>query len=192
MSPVTLRRPRSLAKHLLFALTVVLAAATLAVVASGGNSKSYADGANSPPECIEADNDNVIGSVSPTDAAAGVTVPAGNVVLGVCIKAGEPHSGPLGNGTFGPGPAFAPDGCFEVSGVGTQTVTVEDIGDCPAAGLSHIDVIFGPPPPNGTTPPNGTAPPNGTVPPPEVKQPPAPKVTPQAPAPVVAAARFTG
>jgi hypothetical protein len=156
MRLLTHRRPRSLAKYLLFGLAVVLAGATLAVVASGDNSKSYADGQGSPAECLGT-APNVIGSVSPADAAAGVEVPAGNVVTGVCIKAGNPHSGPLGNGTFGPGPDFAPDGCFEVVGVGTQEVTVTDIGDCPAAGLSHIDVLFGPPPPPTTGPPPTTA-----------------------------------
>ena len=183
MRPVTDSRPRSLAKYVLFALTVVLAAATLAVVASGDNSKSYADGQGSPAECLG--NGNVEGSVTPTGGEASFDVGAGNVVTGVCIKAGNPHSGPLVNGFYDANFNMVSEAnaCFEVAGVGTQVVTVTDVGDCPAAGLSHIDVIFGAAPP-----PNGTAPPNGTVPPPEVKQPPAP----QAPAPVRAAPVFTG
>jgi hypothetical protein len=187
MRPVTRRRPRSLAKYMLFGLTVVLAAATLAVVASADNSKLYADGAGSPPACD--DGPNVEGSVTGTDDSASFDVGAGNVVTGVCIKSGSTggHSGPLGNGSYSG--TFGPDGCYVVTGVGTQEVTVTRIGSGPECqAISHIDVLFGPPPPNGT------APPNGTVPPPEVKQPPAPQAParPSAPAPVVAGARFTG
>jgi hypothetical protein len=193
MGLLTHRRPQSLAKYMLFALTVVLAAATLAVVASGGNSKSYADGQGSPAECSGNPNenpnsDNVISSVSPADAAAGVEVPAGNVVLGVCIKAGNPHSGPLGDGFYDAdfNPVAPGEACFEVSGVGTQEVTVTDLaaGDCEGAGLSHIDVIFGPAPPPTTGPPPTTAGPPTTA-----AQPPAPGAPAAA---VVARPVFTG
>jgi len=66
---------------------------------------------------------------------------AGNIVSGVCIKSGEKmfggnqHSGVLVNGTY-------EDGCYKVSGIGTQTVKVERIGsgsDC--QGISHVDVV---------------------------------------------------
>src|SRR5918994_6363990 len=183
MRPVTHRRPRSLAKYLLFGLAVVLAGATLAVVASGDNSKSYADGAGSPAACLG--NGNVEGSVTPTGGVASFDVGAGNVVTGVCIKAGNPHSGPLVNGFYDANFNMVSEAnaCFEVAGVGTQVVTVTDVGDCPAAGLSHIDVLFGAaPPPTTGPPPNGTTP--TTV---KEQQPPAPKVTPTAPAPVRAA-----
>jgi hypothetical protein len=198
----THRRPRSFAKYVLFALTVVLAAATLAVVASGDNSKLYADGEGSPVACLTNPNQNPnaanVQSVSPAEAAAGVDVGAGFVVEGVCIRTGtEGHSGVLGNGTydgaFNPVAPDSDDACYVVEGVNTQEVTVTRIGEGPGCqDISHVDVIRkpAPPPPNGNgPPPNGNGPPpNGTVPPPEVKQPPAPK----APAPVRAAPVFTG
>jgi hypothetical protein len=174
---------------LLFGLTVVLAGATLAVVASGDNSKSYADGAGSPAACLG--NGNVEGSVTPTGGVASFDVGAGNVVTGVCIKAGNPHSGPLGNGFYDA--AFnmvsEANACFEVSGVGTQVVTVTDVGDCPAAGLSHIDVIFGAAPPPEQPPEQPPVQPPGEVTP----TPPAPGA-PGAPAAAAVTARpvFTG
>jgi hypothetical protein len=199
MSLSTHRRSRSLTKYVLFGLTVVLAAATLAVVASADNSDVYADGNDSPGECLgnpqqNPNADNVISSVSPADAAAGVEVPAGNVVTGVCIKTGQtPHSGPLGNGTYDgaftlvdPGSA---DACYVVEGVGTQEVTVTHVAenegpDC--QDISHIDVIFAPPNGDGP-PPNG----NGTT----TTTTPGQQVTPPPGAPariVVGAAPFTG
>jgi hypothetical protein len=189
MSLSTHHRPRWLAKHVLFGLTVVLAAATLAVVASGDNSKSYADGAGSPPECLD-NPPSVIGSVSPADAADGFDVGAGNIVTAVCLKAGQPHSDPLTvNGFYDANFNLLPSStgaCFEVAGVGTQEVTVTDIaapGTCQGAGLSHIDVIV------GVAPPPTTGPPPTTVAPPTTA---APKAVPTAPAPVRAAPVFTG
>jgi hypothetical protein len=98
-----------------------------------------------------------------------ITAPAGQVIVQVCVKAGSAQQGD--------GPEFTN---FD-PGV-TQTTISHSSGK----EISHYSVKYGPPP---GPPPNGTVPPpNGTVPPPEVKQPPAP----QAPAPVVAGARFTG
>jgi hypothetical protein len=181
----TYRLSRSLAIHVLFALTVALAAGTLAVVASSDSSNLYADGAGSTPACD--DGPNVDGSIGPPAVGTGDeishTVSGGNVVTGVCIKTGggaEGHSLPLGNGSFSG--TFGPDGCYVVSGVGTPTVTVTRIGtgsDCQE--LSHIDVLFGPPQPNGTTP---------TTTPPKQVTPPAPQAAP--PRIVVGAAPFTG
>lgn len=70
------------------------------------------------------------------------TAPSDNQITGVCIKSGEKmfggnqHSGSLGNGTH-------ENNCYRISGVGTQTVTVERVredNDC--QGLSHIDVFY--------------------------------------------------
>jgi hypothetical protein len=182
MGLLTYRRPQSLAKYMLFALTVVLAAATLAVVASGGNSKSYAEGQGSPPECEE--GPNVDAGITGTGDEISHTVSAGNVVTGVCIKTGqEGHSDPLANGTFdGAFNPVAPDSdaaCYVVEGVGTQEVTVTRVGDGPdCQDLSHIDVLFGPPPPPTTGAPPTTAAPK--------------EVAPSVPAPVRAAPVFTG
>ncbi len=101
--------------------------------------------------CTDADVPGIEGDpVASHDAGA-------DIVTDVCIKAGTNmfdggHSGKLGNGTF-------EDGCYQVSGVGTSTVTVERIGnDPPCQEISHIDVYTGPPAPTPTptaTPPAG-------------------------------------
>jgi hypothetical protein len=67
---------------------------------------------------------------------------SGNIVEGVCIKSGanmfgDKHSESLGNGTY-------ENGCYEVSGVGTTSVSVKrlkDSKDC--QGISHIDIYVG-------------------------------------------------
>jgi hypothetical protein len=100
----------------------------------GGSTPALADGEGSPSEC-DSDPGSVNGGVTGTDDLVTASAPSGNVVTGVCIKAGQLHTGPLANGTH-----FA---CYVVSGVGTQTVTVTRVGsgpDCQA--ISHIDVLF--------------------------------------------------
>ncbi|OGG04409.1 hypothetical protein A2Z33_05415 [Candidatus Gottesmanbacteria bacterium RBG_16_52_11] len=70
------------------------------------------------------------------------TAPLGQVVTGVCIKAGndmfgDGHSDTLGDGSY-------LSGCYTVSGIGTQTVSVKrefDSNTCKE--LSHIDVYTG-------------------------------------------------
>jgi hypothetical protein len=199
----THRRPRSLAKYLLFVLTVGLTAATLAVVTSADNSKVYADGEGSPVACLTNPTQNPnaanVQSVSPAAAAAGVDVGAGFVVQGVCIRTGTAgHSGVLGNGTFdgafNPVASGSADACYVVAGVGTQEVTVTRVGDGPdCQDISHVDVIRAPA--NGTTTttttttttPTTTTPTNGGPPPGEVTPPRA--VPPQI---VVGVAPFTG
>jgi hypothetical protein len=137
----------------------VLGAILLVVTLWGGGSTSaLADGEGSPAACN--DGPNVDGSISPaSDDLATHTVAAGNVVTGVCIKAGQVHTGPLANGTH-----FA---CYVVSGVGTQTVTVRRVGsgpDCQA--ISHIDVLFerATPTPIPTNTPQATATPTAVAP----------------------------
>lgn len=59
--------------------------------------------------------------------------PDGYIVSGVCIKSGQLHTGPLGNGV---------GACYTVAGVGTSEASVERTGqpgpDCQE--ISHIDV----------------------------------------------------
>jgi hypothetical protein len=102
-----------------------------------------------------------------------ITAPEGQVIVQVCLKAGSAEQG-LGPEFFN----FDP---------GVTTITLSHSS---GKEISHYSVDFAdapPPPPNGP-PPNGTTPTTTA----------APKVTPQAPArpsapaPVVAAARFTG
>jgi hypothetical protein len=124
----------------------VLGVVLLLVTFSSGPTPALGDGADSPPECLGT-NPNVDGSITGSDDLVEHMVDAGNVVTGVCIKSGQlDHTGPLQDGFYdGEGaPASEADACYEVSGVGTDTVTVERVGvpssDCQE--LSHIDVLF--------------------------------------------------
>jgi hypothetical protein len=124
----------------------------------GGSTPALADGEGSPAEC-DSDPGSVNGGVTGTDDLVTASAPSGNVVTGVCIKAGQLHTGPLANGTH-----FA---CYVVSGVGTQTVTVTRVGsgpDCQA--ISHIDVLFekATPTPTPTNTPQATATPTAVAP----------------------------
>lgn len=100
-----------------------------------------ADGQGSPAECLDT-TAGVTGSVNSTsDDLATFTAPTGEVVTGVCIKAGSFHSGVIS--TNGP----VAGTCFVVAGIGTPTVTVTrsgTAGEC--SGLSHIDVVTAPAP----------------------------------------------
>ncbi len=119
------------------AVAAMLAAALLL---PGQHSPASATGGG----CTDADVSGIEGDpVASHDAGA-------DIVTDVCIKSGTNmfsggHSGKLGNGTF-------EDGCYQVSGVGTSTVTVERIGEesSTCQMVSHIDVYTGPPTPTPT------------------------------------------
>lgn len=113
----------------------------------------------------ECENGNDINPVNSNLAT--YTAPNGQIVTGVCIKAGnkpfgDGHSDILTNGTYD-------NGCFTVSGVGTQTVTVVrnfDSNTC--QGISHIDVYVSSQPTNtptitATPTITGTITPSGTI-----------------------------
>jgi hypothetical protein len=128
----------------------VLGAILLASMWGGGSRLALADGAGSPAACDDTPG-SVEGSIAPASAdLATHSVDAGNIVTGVCIKSGAElgHTGPLQNGTYdGEGNAVAADSdevCYEVSGVGTDTVTVKRVGEAgpECQGISHIDVLF--------------------------------------------------
>lgn len=147
-----------------------LAAAAVLVVtlmAAGtlGTRQVEADGAGSPGECWHTGSKFHTAPQSPADFVVGDLGPgttynaaAGNTVEYVCIKAGNSHSEPLeANGYYNATYALvgAPDAdptptdaCFLVTGIGTSSVTVSQVGSCQAAGLSHYDVGV-----NGDTPP---------------------------------------
>jgi hypothetical protein len=94
-----------------------------------------ADGNGSPAAC-----QTPYGGTGTGDVMS-FTAPTGFIVTGVCIKSGvqqfdnEMHSDVLANGIFD-------NGCYMVSGVGSDKVTVEKVGNC--QDLSHIDVLIGP------------------------------------------------
>lgn len=136
----------------------------------------YATGEGSPIECLNptttlTDNQNLLT----------FTAPEGSIVDGVCIHSGNnmfggnQHSEVLSNGTY-------ENGCYTVSGVGTQTITVQRVGtpSPTCQGLSHVDVLDGPTPsPSPTPTPIPSASPTPT---------PTPDITPTAnptPTPVV-------
>lgn len=104
---------------------------------AGFSATTFADGNGSPAGCLN--GPSVEGNEDELTFNAG----SGNVVDGVCIKSGSnmfggnQHSNVLGNGTY-------ENGCYQVEGVGTQTVTVTRLLSGPSCqGLSHIDVIVG-------------------------------------------------
>ena len=116
--------------------------ALIVAVSSFGNFdlNVFADGNGSEAAC-----DNTDTTVDPSDNSS--TTPfvfnfdagTGNTVSGVCIKSGvnmfgDSHSGLLGNGTF-------ENGCYTISGVGTQflTVTRNNTGSS-CQGISHLDI----------------------------------------------------
>lgn len=136
-------------------LTVILVVELIMVLSFNNDKATYATGDGSPAEC---ENPNTKSEGSPDLLT--VTAPGSQTVSGVCIKSGTnmfggtSHSGLLDNGTF-------ETGCYSVSGVGTNTVTVTRIGnDSPTCqGLSHIDVFFSPeasPTPTPTPTPTST------------------------------------
>lgn len=123
-------------------LTVIaLFIASFMVIAGLSTSKVSADGSGSPVECLDT-TDNVLGSKTGTSDEVIVNVGDGKEVTGVCIKSGEnmflpdKHSDVLGDGTY-------ENGCYTVSGVGTQEVkVVRNFESRYCQGISHIDVVF--------------------------------------------------
>jgi hypothetical protein len=103
--------------------------------------RAQADGSGSPTGCLGT-TEGVEGSIGATGGGsqATFTVESDEVITGVCIASGTMfggtgHSAVLGNGTV--------EECYEVTGVGTQTVTVtrgEESPEC--QDISHIDVVF--------------------------------------------------
>ena len=85
-----------------------------------------------------------------------LTAPAGQVITTVAIKAGTACITFTSDGTVG---------CYTVSGIGTDTVTVIRSGSGPTCKeISHIEFITGagPPPPTTTTTPTTTTAPTTT------------------------------
>jgi hypothetical protein len=125
----------------------LLGVVLLLVTFNGGPTPVLGDGEGSPAACDD-EPGSVDGSVGMGGAGDSVThdVGDGNIATGVCIKAGQLHTGPLENGFYdGEGNSVAEaNACYEVEGVGTQEVTVTRVGaEGPACqDISHIDVLF--------------------------------------------------
>ena len=118
--------------------TVLVIIATLSLVLSFfafNVQPTFADGAGSPAECLDT-TEGITGSVGTgNDDERSFTASSNEIVTGVCIKAGAGHSDLItADGIY-------ENGCYEVEGIGTQTVTVTRLiagPDCP--GISHLDV----------------------------------------------------
>ena len=118
--------------------TVLVIIATLSLVLSFfafNVQPTFADGAESPAECLDT-TEGITGSVGTgNDDERAFTASSNEIVTGVCIKAGAGHSDLItADGIY-------ENGCYEVEGIGTQTVTVTRLiagPDCP--GISHLDV----------------------------------------------------
>jgi hypothetical protein len=103
---------------------------------------AFADGNDSPAECLNGPTDNT--GNDPTIINAGF----GNKVIKICIKDGNmafddpnnpgnliQHSQPITvDGIYGA------NNCYDVSGIGTQTVTVDWI--CTNMAISHVDYMI--------------------------------------------------
>lgn len=129
----------------------MLTASVLLFVQAALPMVALADGNGSTDECKD-QTTNVIGGVEGTANTITKDVGAGKVATGVCIKSGDnmfgetKHSTALVNGTYS---GLSEDGgseepaCYTVTGVGTQTVTVQRVTESDTCqGLSHIDVIY--------------------------------------------------
>jgi len=100
----------------------------------------FADGDDSPAGCKGGPTDNSGGD---TMLDAGV----GNIIPTICIKSGETsfgllkHSGEINaDGTYGDGDA--PNTCYDVSGLGTQMVSVTFTDDAGCHDISHVDYFI--------------------------------------------------
>jgi len=116
-------------------LGLLPAAALLFGLAAGLNAMNEqqvrADGFGSPAECMTGLKDSSDSNLVVLDAGSG------KVIDFVCIKAGQLHTGPLGNG-FHAGASLSD--CYEVTGVGSPTVTIKRHLSGPGCqGISHID-----------------------------------------------------
>jgi len=100
---------------------------------------AFADGNDSPPECLGGLKDDTGG---PTTIDVGV----GNTITGICIKSGNEafdewkHSGLITeDGTVGDG--YISNDCFMIVGIGTKTVIVTETGNVDCNAISHVDYI---------------------------------------------------
>jgi len=109
---------------------------------------AFSDGANSPAACLST-NSNVFSNNAGTFDAG-----AGNLITAVCIKTGLGGQGSpsFANGLDHSNPIlFGPvivgvdniNGCYQVSAIPAQVVTVTDINNADCMAQSHVDFIVG-------------------------------------------------
>ena len=121
-------------------ITIVICSVLLLGPASASQF-AFADGADSPPECDVGPTDNT--GNDPTIINAG----AGNKVIKICIKDGnDAFEHPPGSGNWlkhsqpiTVDGVYGANDCYDVSGLQTQTVTVDWI--CQSMAISHVDFM---------------------------------------------------
>ncbi len=104
----------------------------------------FADGDDSPAACDTAINVDAEDAGQSEDEVS-YEAASGEIVTGLCIKSGNDAFGPdnkhsdliTADGTVG-------FGCYTVTGIGTDSVSVTKLDSDNCHGISHIDVVTGP------------------------------------------------
>ena len=104
----------------------------------------FADGDDSPAACDTAINVDAEDAGQSEDEVT-YEAPAGEIVTGLCIKSGNDAFGPdnkhsdliTADGTVG-------FGCYTVTGIGTDSVSVTKLDSDNCKGISHVDIVTGP------------------------------------------------
>jgi len=98
---------------------------------------AFADGKDSPAECLDGLKDDTGGSTT-------IDVGAGNMITGICIKSGNEafeewkHSGLITeDGTVGDG--YFENECYTIIGIESHTVTITETGNDVCKAISHVD-----------------------------------------------------
>jgi len=120
-------------------VTAIVIFSVLLLVSVNTSQFAFSDGNDSPAEC----------KVGPTVGSGMIDAGAGNIIIKICIKDGTmAFEDPSNPGNFiQHSQVITVDGkygkndCYDVSGMGTQVVTVTD---CPSMGLSHVDFMVEP------------------------------------------------
>jgi len=144
---------------LLGALAACLAIAILALTT--GTPSSTAGGG--PPQGLHCPDGDVTVENPPYTYDA-----SPKIVTAVCIKAGSPQSGGGNTGWIESDGTYdidgEPGGCYEVSGIGTGSVTIQKVGSGPSCqDISYIRVKTGDPTPTATATPTETPTPTPTA-----------------------------
>ncbi len=108
---------------------------------------TLADGDGSPTECTALSVNAPGSETSPVI----YTAPSNNIVTGVCIKAGQLHTDIITSDT-------TYNGCYQIVGIGTGTLTITWVGTRDCQSVSHADIalqVVGPSGATGETGPTG-------------------------------------
>jgi len=117
--------------------TSIVIFSVLVLVSASTSQFAFADGRDSPAECLGGLKDDTGGSTT-------IDAGAGNTITGICIKSGNEafdewkHSGLITeDGTVGDG--YISSDCYMIVGIGTKTVTITETGNDACKAISHVD-----------------------------------------------------